>query len=170
MKRHACLMLLPVLLAACQRTPDATTAPIADSAAVQPAPNETAAVVAPAPATGAASSPKTAGAETPQVLEGIPRKIGMPAKAPDTALAPETSITYVCESGSPLHVSYSGIVARIAWTEGRTLTLSRAGQRTEVGETYSGDGYVLLRRGSVVELSQSGGTQRWRCEESASSA
>lgn len=168
MKRHACLMLLPVLLAACQRTPDATTAPAAGAAAVQPVPNETAAAAAPATAT--ASAPAAAGAETPQVLEGIPRKIVMPAEAPSTALAPETSITYVCESGSPLRVSYNGIVARIAWTEGRTLTLSRTGQKAEAGETYSGDGHVLLRRGSVIELSENGGARRWRCEESAASA
>ena len=170
MKRHACLMLLPVLLAACQRNPDATTAPTADTAEVQPAPNETAAVAATAPATGTASAPKAAGTETPEVLEGIPRKIGIPAEAPNAVLAPGTSITYVCESGSPLRVSYTGIVARIAWTEGRTLTLARTGQKAEAGETYSGDGHVLLRRGSVVELSESGGTQRWRCEESAASA
>ena len=169
MKRHACLILLPALLVACQRNPEATPAPAAEAAAAQPAANEPVAATSPPPAPGATPATPAARTGTEPVLEGIPRKIEMPAEAPKAALAPETDITYVCESGSPLRVSYSGIVARIAWTGGRALTLSRA-QGAGTDEIYSGDGHTLLRRGSVIELSRSGGTQRWRCEEAEASA
>lgn len=156
------LLLACCLLAACQREPE--PAPVtADNAPLTTAP----AAANPAPPPATTASPAAAPtAETAPALEGIPHKIDMPSEqTPTPPLPPSAEVTYVCENGMSLRIAYDGAAARVAWTEGRTLTLSRS-----AGETYTGDGYVLQRRGNVAMLNQQGGTVSFRCEESTANA
>ena len=148
-------------------TPDAgkaaSTTPTGEEA--RPAP----AREAPSPARGATTG-RSRGDPQQAALQGIPRDI--PDPDPGAATPPVAAgalVEYACESGASLRIAYEGIAARVAWTDGGTLLLTRAAQDVAGGESYSGDGHVLLRRGNVIELGIPGG-KTWRCMEAASSA
>lgn len=164
--KRACLILPLALLASCQRQQDKPVpSPTAatPTVAAQPAIAET-------PAPPPIEQANTTKGETQKVQAGIPRKIKLPpAETPTPMLAAQAEVAYVCESGTQLRVSYQGVTANIAWTGGRKLKLTRGG-RDGAGETYSGDGYTLQRRGNVVQLDAQAGGMSWKCEESASSA
>lgn len=113
--------------------------------------------------------PPAGGTEPAPVLEGIPSKIPMPAEGtPTQPLAIGARVSYVCESGSELQVAYAEASARVTWTGGNTLQLSRTGSAD--GETYAGDGHTLMRVGNVVQFRRDDGAYAWRCAENAASA
>jgi len=106
----------------------------------------------------------------PAVLQGIPRRIASPEAGTGTPpVAAGAQVEYACESGATLRIAYDGIAARVAWTGGGALVLTREKPGATGGESYAGDGHVLERRGNVVELAMPGG-RKMRCMEAASSA
>lgn len=146
--------------------------PAPEAGKVAAAGEEVAADAPPRDAPSPASAPDGARsrADPPAVLQGIPGDIPPSDPGVDTPpVAAGAQIEYACESGASLRIAYEGIVARVAWTDGGVLVLSRGTQQAGGGESYSGDGHVLVRRGNVVELGIPGG-RTWRCMEAASSA
>jgi len=171
-------VLLPIALAsllpACQDRP-ATTAPDEPTTAAVAVGNDRSERMAeadpqPGPA-GAAPASAPEASMAPQVLEGIPRPIARPAPGvPTPPIASGAEVTYACESGARLRVRYAGSVAEVAWTEGAWLTLSRTAPGNAGGETYAGEGRVLLRLGHVVELRDERGGPVIRCAEATANA
>lgn len=172
--------LLPIALAsllpACQDGPATTTPaepPIAAATAGEGDDRERGAAGNPHAGQGrSASAPQAPDVATaPQVLEGIPRPIARPGPEVRTPpIATGAEVAYACESGAQLRVRYGGSVAEVAWTDGAWLTLSRSAAGSAGGETYAGEGHVLLRLGNVVELRDARSGSLIRCAEAAANA
>jgi len=166
-------VLLPIALAsllpACQERPAPPASAPPAAAVIESGERERGAE---RDAGGSASAPRAPGPATaPQVLEGIPRRIARPGpEVPTPPIATGAEVTYACESGAQLRVRYGGSVAEVAWTDGAWLTLSRSAPGTATGETYAGEGHVLLRLGNVVELRDERGGTVIRCAEAAANA
>lgn len=148
-----------VLVAGCQRDDDGSV--------VAPDPMPPQASATPPPV--ALTSPPGEGDD---VLSGIPHPIEMPEAGTVTpALAEGADITYTCEDGSDLRVTYAAGRANVTFADGRVEPLSRAERVPAAmdGELYDGAVYGLHRIGTVVELREENGDIR-RCRESSGSA
>lgn len=152
-----CLVLL--LAAGCQREDDGTV--------VTPDPLPPQASATPPPV-----APTSPPGEGDDVLSGVPRPIDMPEPGTVTpVLAEGADITYTCEDGSDLRVTYAAGRANVTFADGRVEPLARA-QRVPAameGELYDGAIHGLHRIGTVVELREENGDIR-RCRESSASA
>lgn len=134
-------------------------------------------VVAPDPAVPQASAtpppvaPTSPPGEGDDVLSGVPRPIEMPAPGTVTPpLAEGADITYTCEDGSDLRVTYAAGRANVTFADGRIEPLPQAQAQAGVdGELYLGATLGLHRIGTVVELREEDGDVR-RCRESGGSA
>ena len=156
-RMHAAL--LPLLFAACQPR-DATT----------PAPVDEAAKSAPAHATAAAQAPMAA-PKGDEVRSGVPNPIELPPPdAPTPPMAEGADITYTCEDGTELRITYAAGRASVTLADG-SIVLPRSPQTAQQagGEIYAGEALVLHRLGNVVELHQGEGDKR-RCRESGGNA
>jgi len=155
-------LLVPLLAAACFacQPRDAAKAP-ADGAATREAKDAVPAPQAPI------AVPKG-----DEVLSGVPNLIELPP--PETATPPMAEgadITYTCEDGSELRVTYAAGRATVTLANGGIVPLPRSPQaaREAGGEVYAGDALALHRLGNVVELRQDAGATR-RCRESGGNA
>lgn len=88
---------------------------------------------------------------------------------PAPALAEGAEMTYACED-TEMRVVYADGKARVTLAGGREFALPRSRQASEPGEEfYVGEGKVLRRQGSVVELRQQG-SGMLQCIESSATA
>lgn len=152
-----CLALL--VAAGCQREDDGSV--------VAPDPLPPLASATPPPV-----APTSPPGEGDDVLSGVPRSIEMPATGTVTPpLAEGADITYTCEDGSDLRVTYAAGRANVTFANGHVEPLARApaGDPGLAGELYLGAVHGLHRIGTVVELREEDGDIR-RCRESSGSA
>ena len=162
MKRtHARLVpwLLAAACAACQPH-DAT-----------PAPADDAATLAPADAAPAAQAPIAIPGDD-EVRSGVPNPIELPPPdAPTPPMAEGADITYTCEDGSELRITYAAGRASITLADGSIVPLPRSPRTAQQagGEVYAGEALILHRLGNVVELQQDEAEKR-RCRESGGNA
>ena len=155
------LLLMPLLAAACTACQPRDVATIS-----------TEEVVAPATEDAAAPSAPIAVPKGDEVLSGVPNPIELPP--PDTATPPMAEgadITYTCEDGSELRVTYAAGRASVTLADGGFVPLPNSPQaaRTTGGEVYAGEALTLYRFGNVVELQQDEGAKR-RCRETGGDA
>lgn len=159
---HAALLplLLAVACVACQPRDAAVPAP-ADEAAKPP----------PADAAPAAQAP-IAVPKGDEVRSGVPNPIELPPPdAPTPPMAEGADITYTCEDGSELRITYAAGRANVTLADGGIVPLPRSPQTAQQvgGEVYAGEALVLRRLGNVVELQRDEGDER-RCRESGGNA
>lgn len=158
-RMHAAL--LPLLLAAACAACEPR-----DIAA--PAPADDAAKSAPADAAPAAQAP-IAVPKGDEVRSGVPNPIELPPPdAPTPPMADGADITYTCEDGSELRITYVAGRANVTLADGNVVSLPRSAQQAG-GEIYAGEALVLHRLGNVVELQQDEDGKR-RCRESGGNA
>jgi hypothetical protein len=160
-RMHAALLplLLAVASAACQPR---------DAAA--PAPADEAAKPAPAGVAPAAQAP-IAVPKGDEIRSGVPNPIELPPPdAPTPPMAEGADITYTCEDGSELRITYAAGRANVTLADGGIVPLPRSPQAQQAGgEVFAGEALVLRRLGNVVELQQDEGDKR-RCRESGGNA
>lgn len=86
-------------------------------------------------------------------------------------MAEGADITYTCEDGSELRITYAAGRAGVTLADGSIVPLPRSPQTAQQagGEIYAGEALVLHRLGNVVELQQGEGDKR-RCRESGGNA
>ncbi len=165
-QRAACLLLVALCCAACQRNDtDASAANVA----LPPQ--------ADAAGGGAPASSRSANVADPAAPDMMPADEAtrivkeMPAAdAPTPAVAVGAQITYGCDDGN-LVVTYRGPTAELVLPDGSrgTATLSVEESAKAGGEVYVGTRLGLRRIGSVVELQSADGPTR-RCVETGGTA
>jgi hypothetical protein len=156
---HAALLSLPLAAACSACQPHGASAPTPGGEATKPAPADTA---------PAAQSP-IAVPKGDDVRSGVPNPIELPPPdAPTPPMAEGADITYTCEDGSELRITYAAGRANVTLTGGNVVPLPRSAQHAG-GEIYAGEALVLHRLGNVVELQQDEGDKR-RCRESGGNA
>jgi hypothetical protein len=136
-----------------------------------PTPADEAAKSAPAGVAPAAQAP-IAVPKGDEIRSSVPNPIELPPPdAPTPPMADGADITYTCEDGSELRVTYAAGRANVALADGGIVPLPRSPQAAQQagGEVYVGEALVLRRLGNVVELQQDEGTKR-RCRESGGNA
>lgn len=106
------------------------------------------------------------------VRSGVLNPIELPpSDAPTPPMAEGADITYACEDGSELRVTYAAGRANVTLADGGIVPLPRSPQAAQQagGEVYIGEALTLHRLGNIVELQQDEGTRR-RCRESGGNA
>jgi len=138
---------IAVSLAACQRSAEPAPAPTAaDTGAITPA-NETTPPPSAAPA-----------AVTPEPM------------LPSPPLPEGTDVTYECQDGNQITVTYTYVAADLHWPDGREVKLSRTASTSKGGgDVYVGGKVSLQHDGGSIQL-HDGGAAPVTCNESASSA
>lgn len=159
-------LLLAVLLAGCQRE-------------AMPNDAHTAAENAPAAPTSRAAdpgmqtvAPRAADAGDGTMTSGAPASTIKvpPLDTPTPPIAAGAQITYTCEDGSELNVTYSGVSAAFALSNGAQVTLPRVASTTNTGgDVYAGDSAGLQRLGNVVRVAEHDGAKRV-CSETSGTA
>lgn len=161
MNRTPVLLLVSLIaLCGCQAGDDAT----APSTAETPASTT--------PDANAAPSAPIAVPDDDDVRSDVLEPIELPP--PDAATPPMAEgadITYTCEDGSDLRVTYAAGRANVTLADGGIVPLPLSPQATGQagGEVYIGEALTLHRLGNVVELQQDEGDRR-RCRESGGNA
>ena len=118
----------------------------------------------------APSDPRTI-SEPPPVRAGLPSTIAMPPADTQTPpLAANAEVTYVCESGLPVVVTFQGARATVTLPDGREFMLTQAAGVEGGREEYRGRGATLVRAAHVVELSLHSEGSTMRCAESSATA
>ena len=170
---RACLPLLAACLSltACQRTPAPETAPVETTSTDASAPaTSDATAAAPLPAPSAQTPMPGAQSDMDAPLRsGVPTDVPeLPADTPTPPLAEGAAMSYTCEDGSVLSVSYAGNTARLGVPGVENAVLSRT-PAAGTGEGYAGGAFTLLRLGNIVELDDGRAPKR-RCVETGGNA
>lgn len=164
------IMLASMLtLAACQRdsTPDAASGSDAgaDTAAAGTESATAPEAGSPGAAQAGADGDESAISGSPPSMIPVP-----PADTPTPDIAAGAQITYTCEDGSELNVTYSGKAAKFALVDGSVVTLPRTSSGVKGGgDVYAGEAVALRRLGNVVEVDQGQGGKRV-CAETSGTA
>ncbi|MEP6633592.1 MAG: hypothetical protein ABJA62_05225 [Luteimonas sp.] len=157
-------LLLVALLAGCQR--EAT-------------PNDAKTATANAPDSPVSADPgvQTAATRIAEQGDGTitsgspPSTIPVPSlDTPTPPIAAGAQITYTCEDGSELIVTYSGVSAEFALSNGSKVTLPRVASTVKTGgDVYVNDSAALQRLSNVVRVEEHDGAKRV-CSETSGTA
>lgn len=145
--RFIVVVAVPMLLAACQRSVEPTPADVAATARTSMPANipDTATPAMPAPAIQAPTLP--------------------PPPLPE-----DTQVTYQCQDGNELTVTYTFVSADLHWPDGREVQLTRAASASKSsGDLYAGGKVSLRHDGNSIQL-RDGGTAAVTCSESEATA
>jgi membrane-bound inhibitor of C-type lysozyme len=115
--------------------------------------------------TGTTIPANTPIATTPAAPVAINREPTLPAPP----LPEGTEVTYHCQDGNQLTVTYTYITANLRWPDGRAVKLSRAASASKGGgDVYVGGKVSLQHDGGSIQL-QDGATTT-TCSESEATA
>lgn len=159
-RTHARLvpLLFAIACAACQPH-DAASKPADDAA-----------MLSPADTPPAAQAPIAVPGDD-EARSGVPNPIELPPPdAPTPPMAEGADITYTCDDGSELRITYAAGRANVTLADGRIVPLTPSPQAAQRlgGEVFDGEA-LLHRLGNVVELQRDEGGRR-RCRESGGNA
>jgi len=90
---------------------------------------------------------------------------------PPPTLPEGSKISYSCDDGNEVEVTYTHLTALLRWTDGREVQLSRAPTASpRDGEVYVADKVSLQRQGGVMLQLHDGNAPVTQCNESSGTA